>query len=241
MYALDLAAFSATALVRQPFEYLIVPGFIRPEARAAINADFPRIETPGSFPASELTFGPAFRSLIEALQDPEVRWAFAEKFQIDLNNRPTMITVRGRCGTRDGHIHTDTVSKIITALIYMNSRWEQPGGRLRLLRSARNIDDVIVEIPPMEGTLVAFRRSDNSFHGHKPFIGGRRVIQLNWVTGRGIEFRELFKHRASAWLKRLLALSRYPFSSSSVPEKSVVRSPWSFCYGLRTTDYGLLH
>ena len=223
MYALDLAAFAATPLIRQPFEYLIVPSFIRPEARAAINADFPSIETPGSFPVSELTFGPAFRSLVNTLQGPEVSRVFSEKFQIDLNHRPTLITVRGRCGTRDGNIHTDTPSKIITALLYMNSRWEQSGGRLRLLRSPHDIDDVIVEIPPTEGTLVAFRRSDYSFHGHKPFIGARRVIQLNWVTGRGIEFRELFKHRASAWLKRLLALSRYPFSSTS-EEKSVVRS-----------------
>src|SRR5690349_1854030 len=113
MYALDLAAFAATPLIRQPFEYLIVPSFIRPEARAAINADFPTIDTPGSFPVSELTFGPAFRSLIKALQGPELSRVFAEKFQIDLNRRPTMVTVRGRCGTRDGNIHTDAVSKII--------------------------------------------------------------------------------------------------------------------------------
>jgi SM-20-related protein len=220
MVILDLAAFSSTPLVRQPFEYLIVPGFIRPEARAAIHADFPCIDAPGSFPANELTYGPSFHSLLNVLQGLEVRKAFAEKFGIDLRHRPTMITVRGRCGTRDGHIHTDTESKLITALIYLNSSWEHPGGRLRLLRSAHNMDDVLAEILPTEGTLVAFRRSSNSFHGHKPFIGARRVIQLNWVTGRGIEFRELFKHRASAWVKRLLALGRSPLSSGS-PSKGV--------------------
>src|SRR5207245_5040895 len=105
-------------------------------------------QSPGSFPASQLTFGHAFRALIETLQGPEVGKAFAEKFEIDLSHRPTMITVRGRCGTRDGHIHTDTASKLITALIYMNSRWEQSGGRLRLLRSAHDLDDVIVAYPP---------------------------------------------------------------------------------------------
>jgi hypothetical protein len=220
MDALDLAAFSATALVRQPFEYLIVPGFIRPEARAAVHGDYPRIESPGSFPASELTFGPAFASLLEALQGPAVRRAFAEKFQINLSDRPSMITVRGRCGLRDGHIHTDTRSKLITALIYLNPKWEQAGGCLRLLRSAHNIEDVVVEVPPMEGTLLAFRRSDNSFHGHKPFVGERRVIQLNWVTGRGIEFRELLKHRASAWAKRLLALVRVPLVAGSPVRKA---------------------
>lgn len=213
MYALDLAAFRSTALIRQPFQYLIVPGFIRPEARVAILADYPRIEAPGSFPVSELAFGPAFRSLLDALQGPEVCRAFAEKFEIDLSDRPTMITVRGRCGTRDGNIHTDTASKIITALIYMNPRWEQAGGRLRLLHSAHDLDDLIVEVPPTEGTLVAFRRSANSFHGHKPFIGERRVIQLNWLTGRGVGFREILKHRASAWIKRVLGLTRSPLAA----------------------------
>src|SRR5262249_20597630 len=170
MHGLDLDAFRSTRLTRQPFDYLVVPGFIRPEARAAINRDYPRIDDPGSFPAAGLAFGPAFGALLGALTGPEVRAAFEEKFHIDLTGRPALVTRRGRCGTRDGHTHTDAASKLITALIYMNPRWEGPGGRLRLLRSADDLDDVLVEVPPTEGTLVAFRRSDNSFHGHKPFV-----------------------------------------------------------------------
>jgi hypothetical protein len=206
MQALDLGAFRSTPLTRQPFPYLIVPGFIRPEARAAINADYPRIDHPGSFPVGELTYGPAFRSLLDALTGPEMRAAIEEKFGIDLRGRPTMLTVRGRCGTRDGNIHTDATSKILTVLIYMNPQWEDAGGRLRLLRSPTDIEDVLVEIPPVEGTLVAFRRSDNSYHGHKLFIGPRRVIQLNWVTNRRTERREIFRHRISAWLKKMTGL-----------------------------------
>jgi hypothetical protein len=193
-------------LQRQPFDYLVVPGFVKPEARTAVNADYPRIDTPGSFPVSELTYGPAFRSLLDTLTGPEVRRAFEDKFGLDLTGRPTMVTVRGRCGTRDGNIHTDAETKIITALIYMNPAWESSGGRLRLLRSAHDLDDVIVEVPPTEGTLVAFRRSANSYHGHKLFIGARRVIQLNWVTGEGVKQRELMRHRVSAWVKKLLHL-----------------------------------
>jgi hypothetical protein len=210
MSALDLAAFRAAPLVREPFEHLILPGFIRPEARAAINADYPRIDSPGSFPVRGLTFGPAFGSLLETLRGPEVRATFEEKFGIDLTGRPTMLTVRGRCGTRDGNIHTDSVSKFITVLLYMNPTWEGTGGCLRLLRSANDLDDVLAEVPPREGTLVAFRRRDNSFHGHKPFVGPRRVIQLNWVTGRGVERFERVRHQASAWVKRLAALVRRP-------------------------------
>jgi hypothetical protein len=208
MDMLDLAALRSTPLTRQPFDYLIVPGFVKPQARAAILADYPRIDSAGSFPVSELSFGPAFRALVDVLRGPEVRAAFADKFAIDLRRRPTMVTVRGRCDTRDGNIHTDSASKLITVLIYMNARWEQGGGQLRLLRSAHDIEDVIVEVPPTEGTLVAFRRSDNSYHGHKPFIGPRRVVQLNWVVNWRTAFRETMRHRVSAWAKRLLALIR---------------------------------
>ena len=80
---------------------------------------------------------PGFRTLLEELRGPAFRAACEDKFGIDLSGRSTMITVRGRCGTRDGNIHTDSLSKIITVLIYLNPHWEQPGGRLRLLRSPR--------------------------------------------------------------------------------------------------------
>jgi hypothetical protein len=130
------------------------------------------------------------------------RAAFEEKFRLSLRGRATMVTVRGRCGLRDGNIHTDSASKVITVLIYLNSHWEGTGGCLRLLRSAEDIDAVITEIPPLDGTLVAFRRSDNSFHGHKRFLGPRRVIQLNWVTGKRVQLFETVRHRLTAWLKR---------------------------------------
>lgn len=203
MELLDLAALRATPLNREPFEYLIVPGFVRREALADIHADYPTIKSAGSFPIGELAFGPAFRALVETLRGPEVQSAFAEKFALDLRGRPTMLTVRGRCDGGDGNIHTDSVSKLITVLIYMNASWEEAGGRLRLLRSGHDLEDVIVEVPPVEGTLVAFRRSDNSWHGHKPFNGVRRVVQLNWVVNRRTAFRETFRHRVSAWVKRL--------------------------------------
>ncbi|MGH8162629.1 MAG: 2OG-Fe(II) oxygenase, partial [Gammaproteobacteria bacterium] len=92
MGALDFAAFRAAPLVREPFDYLVLPGFIRPEARAAINANYPEIERPGSFPLSELTYGPAFANLVAELNGDEMRHAFEEKFGIDLTGRPTMIT-----------------------------------------------------------------------------------------------------------------------------------------------------
>jgi hypothetical protein len=208
MDGLDLAAFRATPLTREPFPFLVVPGFVKDRARQAVNADYPAIDSPGSFPVNSLTFGPGFHALLDELRGPAFQAACEEKFGLDLGGRSTMITVRGRCGSRDGNIHTDAVNKIITVLIYMNPSWEQAGGRLRLLRSGHDLDDILVEVPPVEGTLVAFRRTDNSWHGHKGFIGPRRVIQFNWVTTQGYQRREFVRHRVSAWAKKALALFR---------------------------------
>jgi SM-20-related protein len=200
---LDLERFRATPLTRDPFDFLIVPGFVKDDERAAINQDYPDVARPGSFPLREVTYGPAFAKLIEEMRSDEFRKACEEKFDIDLTNRPDMVTVRGRCSEKDGKIHTDSETKIITILIYMNPAWESSGGRLRLLRSGNNLDDAIVEVPPTEGTLLAFRRGNNSWHGHKPFSGPRRVIQFNWVTSEAVVRREQNRHRFSAWMKKL--------------------------------------
>jgi SM-20-related protein len=200
---LDLERFRTTPLTREPFEFLIVPEFVKAEARAAIDKDYPDVARAGSFPLREVTYGPAFAKLVEEMRSEKFRKAFEAKFDVDLTNRPDMITVRGRCSEKDGKIHTDSETKIITILVYMNSAWESSGGQLRLLRSGTNLEDVILEVPPTEGTLLAFRRSNNSWHGHKPFSGSRRVIQFNWVTSEAVVRREQHRHRFSAWMKKL--------------------------------------
>jgi SM-20-related protein len=205
---LRLDAFQATPLVREPFEHLIVSNFVHPERLAAINADYPKICTSGSFPVDQLSFGPAFRAFLDELESDEFREAFEKKFNIDLSSRPTVTTVRGRCDSRDGKIHTDSTSKIITALMYMNESWEHQGGRLRLLRSATDLNDIIVEVPPTAGTLVAFKRSNNSWHGHEPLAGERRVIQFNWLTTEGNRQIAMLRHHTSAALKRVLRTLR---------------------------------
>jgi hypothetical protein len=205
---LKLDAFRATPLVREPFQHLIVPGFVGPAALSAINADYPKISTTGSFPVDQVSFGPAFQSLLDELEGDDFRAVFEEKFQLDLEGRPTVTTVRGRCDARDGKIHTDSTSKIITVLLYMNESWENAGGRLRLLRSADNLNDIIVEVPPVAGTLLAFKRSDNSWHGHEPFAGERRVIQFNWLTSEGNRQIAMLRHHTSAAFKRVLQTLR---------------------------------
>lgn len=204
----DFEALRRTPLVADPFPYVVVPGFIAGPAHAMLARDFPRIDEAGSFPLGDLNFGPAFRSFVGELEGPAMRAAFAEKFAIDLDDRPTMITVRGQARAGDGRIHADSSTKLITVLLYMNESWEASGGRLRLLRSADNLDDVAAEVPPAAGTLLAFRVTPNSWHGHAPVTGPRRVVQLNWVQHQGVVRRERMRHGLAVRMKRLRAFMR---------------------------------
>src|SRR5215471_19303357 len=111
---LDLDHLRAAPLIRDPFDFVVVEEFVRREALAAVVADFPEIRRPGSFPVHMVTYGPAFARLVAALTGAELRLAIEEKFGVDLGGRPTLLTVRGNSDGRDGHIHTDSATKIIT-------------------------------------------------------------------------------------------------------------------------------
>ena len=203
---LNLAAFADTPMVAAPFDCLVVENFLDPAGLEAARADFPEITRAGLFPLSELSYGPAFAELVDAIRSPAVTRAFSEKFAIDLSGHPIMITVRGRCQQKDGRIHTDTETKVVTALLYLNESWDRSGGRLRLLRGPDDLEDKIAEVPPNGGTLIAFRRSHNSYHGHEPYAGVRRYVMFNWMTDEAALKRELARHRLSARIKR-----RVPF------------------------------
>jgi SM-20-related protein len=202
---LDFDRLDATAVSEKPFPYVILPGFVRSESRSAIESDFPAIERAGSFPLASLSFGPVFGRLIEQLSGEQMRAIIAKKFDLDLENKPVMVTVRGVCAGRDGHIHTDSTSKLVTILLYINRSWECASARLRLLRSRDNLEDFAAEVPAEEGTLVVFKNGPQAWHGFAPFHGQRRVIQVNWVTDDTVVSREQTRHRVSAFFKRLFA------------------------------------
>ncbi|MFQ5508932.1 MAG: 2OG-Fe(II) oxygenase [Leptospirillia bacterium] len=201
---MNLDRLRETPLIRDPFDFIAVPGFLGPESKDLVYKDFPHIDRGGSFPVSELDYGPGFAALLDEVQGKPFWTAMSEKYGIDLFEYPQMVTVRGMCQKKDGRIHPDTESKIITCLIYLNREWSGTEGRLRMLRSADNLDDYVTEVPPEWGTLLSFRRADNSYHGHTPFEGERRSIQINWVTSQEVVDKELSRHRMSARLKKLV-------------------------------------
>lgn len=203
---IKLDALLGAPLHEDPFPYVIVDGFLGAEYANSIYQDFPLIKSRGSYPLQEVKCGNTFQRLVEELQSPALKSAIARKFQIDLANRSTMITVRGMASARDGRIHTDTKSKFLTMLLYLNPTWESAGGWLRILKNGKSLEDYVVEIPPTFGTCLLFKVTDNCWHGHKPFIGARKVLQLNYVTDEAALNRHLWRHRITAKLKNIQQL-----------------------------------
>lgn len=201
----DFDALDTAPLTRDPFAFVIVPNFIKPAAFKNLAAAFPNVPGPGSFPPETLAIGSAFQPLLDELDGPSFQQAIECKFGIDLTGRPKMLTIRGHARQKDGAVHTDTATKLITVLLYMNEEWSEEGGRLRLLRTPK-LDEAVAEIPPVGGTLLAFRRSDVSWHGHAPYEGPRRVIQFNWMTKNEAAAWQRTRHLASAAVKKMSRL-----------------------------------
>jgi SM-20-related protein len=197
-------ALDAAPLNRDPFDHLVVPGFLTAEGLAAANHDYPEIDTAGNKDLESLHFGPGFSVLIEELNGPAFVGRIAAKFGVNLDNTVTTITVRRFCEASDGNIHTDHWSKLITVLVYFNTDWGNEGGQLRLLRSATDIEDFAAEVPPIGGTLLAFRRSDHSWHGHKQFVGERRMLQMNFVkSSRMARYTQQIDRLSTRVMKRI--------------------------------------
>jgi len=205
MAHLNIEKLRQADVAAEPFQYTIVPGFLGGETVRRVNATYPPINSGGSFPIESLAAGMAIKEVIEELDGPEFQRAIEEKFGVDLAGRPKMYSLRGYTRAKDGQIHTDSKDKIITVLLYLNESWPHEGGRLRLLRNGRDVEDFVAEVPPDNGTLLVFKRSDSSWHGHHPFDGPRRSLQMNWMTSEGSKGFHKLRHTLSARLKKLTA------------------------------------
>ncbi len=206
---LDLSAFDAAPLQRDPFDHLILPAFLSRDACAAARAAFPDSGFGGLAPAPEEAPDNGLGRLLRALRSHAVTAAFSRKFGVPLDREALMIHLRSRCDDRDGRIHTDSRDKLVTALLYLNDGWPHDGGRLRLLRGRNDLEDYVAEALPVDGMLVAFRRSDVSWHGHHPYEGQRRCVMFNWMVSKAVARKELRRHALSAGMKRMFSA---PFS-----------------------------
>lgn len=205
MAGLDWDVLETARLQRDPFDHILVRRALEPAAAVEIPREFPKITSPGSFALADAQPGPVLAGVIADLQSRRFRELMEDLFGVNLAHRATTVTLRGRCGTRDGFVHTDSRSKVLSLLLYLNDDWAGGEGQLRLLRSQGGLHQPAVEVPAGMGSLVVFRRADNSWHGHTPFIGQRRVLQFNYVRADMTTLVSAVRHRLSALGKPRIA------------------------------------
>ena len=85
MSVIDFKALEEAPLAHDPFDHILVPGLINSDALQAANEDFPTIKRAGSFPTSQLSYGPGFTALLAALEGPEFASTMGEKLGMQLS------------------------------------------------------------------------------------------------------------------------------------------------------------
>lgn len=201
---IDFDKFAQADGHRTPYSYVLAPAIVEQDVRRNLRSDFPEIPRPGFFPLSEMDVKGTFAQLIEEMGSDRFAEILGNKLGIDLKDKPRLITVRKWSAAKDGRIHNDGEAKLATALIYLNEEWGSSGeGCFRVLNGPSSMDDFACEAPPIFGTLIAFKRSDNSWHGHPPFAGERRVVQMAYVRSQADVERKARRGRLSLFLKKL--------------------------------------
>ena len=198
---------SADTVVRtEPFCFIVAREQLPVAAASDLERDFPKYAGAGFFPYEESDCGPSVNQLVADLIDPAVATAVGRRLGIDnLGQYPTLVTLCRALNKRHGTIHTDSRSKVATALLYLNQSWpDTSDGCLRFLGRVDDVDSLVApELTPVYGNLAVFKRSDNSFHGHLPFEGERRVIQVAWLTSEDEKLRKTQRGKLSRLFKKL--------------------------------------
>jgi hypothetical protein len=195
-----------TTVQHDPFPFMVAHGQLPDEVRSDLDRDFPKYASAGFFPYDPADCGPSVNALIRDMTAPDFASAIGRRLGIDdLGRYPTLVTLCRLLNKRHGTIHTDSRSKIATALIYLNPQWPDTSeGCLRFLHRIDDIDSVIApELTPLYGEFAVFKRCDNSFHGHLPYEGERRVIQVAWLTSEEEKLRKTRRGKFSRAFKKI--------------------------------------
>ena len=195
-----------TTVRGEPFPFMVAHGQLADDARSALDRDFLRYASAGFFPYDPSDCGPSVNTLIGNMTTPEFAGAVGRRLGIDnLGQYPTLVTLCRLLNRRHGTIHTDSKSKIVTALLYLNAQWpDNSDGCLRFLHKIDDIDSLVVpELTPLYGEFAVFKRCDNSFHGHLPYEGERRVIQVAWLTSEDEKLRKTKRGKFSRVFKKI--------------------------------------
>jgi hypothetical protein len=200
---LKLDALKNAQVESLPYPYFVVENALADSEVQAVIKDFPKIEQGGSFNIEDVEIKPNFDRFLKSLDTPEFRQILTDKFDVNVMEHPMMITLRGYSRQKDGRIHSDSKSKLLTILIYLNESWDAPNGRLRILNDDKDINNYVAEINAGPGSLVAFKVTDNGWHGYIPYEGQRQSIQINFLTSEKANAKHKFFHGLSAKVKKI--------------------------------------
>lgn len=200
---LKLDALKNAEVVTTPYPFFMVENALADSEVQAVIKDFPKIEQGGSFNIEDVEIKPNFDRFLKSLDTPEFRQILTDKFDVNVMEHPMMITLRGYSRQKDGRIHSDSKSKLLTILIYLNESWDAPNGRLRILNDDKDINNYVAEIGAGPGSLVAFKVTDNGWHGYIPYEGQRQSIQINFLTSEKANAKHKFFHGLSAKVKKI--------------------------------------
>lgn len=199
---LNLDAVRQAPLSREPYDFFLGTGILRQDAIEELKRDFPDIKKPGYLTVDEVQLKGRFKTLIDELESDEFSRELSQKFGQDLTSYPRLTTIMKRSQPKYGAIHTDGPSKVMTLLVYMNDEWQADGsGRLRVLYNDKDFEPYATEVPPTMGTVFAFLRSDHSWHGHQPFSGERKVVQVAWVKDAAELARKKKRNKVAQFFK----------------------------------------
>lgn len=203
----DYTELEATPLRADPYDHVLVEQFVTKRAQPLLVRDYPEIAGPGNVEPGDVPQGPTFDVLLQELESPRFRDAIGAKFGLDLSQTEPTIGLRCLAEATDGRIHHDHRSKLITLLLYFNESWDAPGGKLRICRGEDDIEDYTTEVEPLSGTLIAFRNTPTSWHGHKQHVGVRRMLQLSFRDMSGTVGLERKISKITKPIRRILNMS----------------------------------
>jgi len=191
----------------EPYPMLVAQGLLPESAKARIVADFPRYHRSGFFPMEAAECGPSVIAAVNSVIHPAFADTLGQYLGVEnLSRFPTLVTLRKWSKLSDGRIHNDGRAKVVTALLYLNETWpDSSAGCFRFLTSPDSFENMAVpEIKPLYGYFAAFRRTENSWHGHPPYKGERRVIQVAWLVNKDELERKQKRGRFTRFVKSLL-------------------------------------
>ncbi|QCE34877.1 2OG-Fe(II) oxygenase [Acetobacteraceae bacterium] len=203
-------ALRSAPIRNHPTPHIVVENFLSPEVFHKLSPLFPEISQGGSFPAASFRHAPLFQQMLLEFEGEKLQKEVAQKFNLSLENPPTLLTLRGQTRPSDGKMHCDSKSKAVTILLYFNpldKEWPENAGCLQFCDSAdpkHLVSETANEraVPPKGGTLIIFPNSDHSWHGHLPYEGQRRTIQLNYMHHSWKAWLETKRHTLSALWKK---------------------------------------